>query len=721
MDEVTHRFIGLDGVGAEDAYRRVLEAVEISRRDRQPVLIDEAERLIEPVGRALKDARALRVIVTSRRPVGIETELLVLDPLSVPAASSRSASDSGASEAVELFVSIATHVVPGFQLDQSTADPVRRICRAVEGLPLAIRLAAGRLSILGLHELAQRLDDSLDAIATGDGLDLEASVAASVDLLSSPARNLLSLIARLPAPWSVDTVEALTDRPILDALAEVAQLHLVTSENIAGRKWFSLPRTVRQHVLADLPAPAWSREALFEHVRTAPLEVLSSDLIRSALEEMVSADDARAVEVAARFAAKVELSGRTEGLLLLDAVRDGCASEQDRDRIDLCILKAQIAARELVGARSTDARIPSSAEHGPFGPEIRATRAALLILEGRPADAVPILEGVIDEFPQGTVSRAACAGNLATALHEAGQGDEAMRRYAETEQAYRVLGARHWVARAMMNRATLLDESGQPAAAIAVYDEVLPIARQERAVRLEALVLLNSGNSLVALDRFDEARVRYAEAFDVGSALRWREVQAAVLTGLAEVSVRQGSHARSAWFVGAAEALGQDPDAELLARLVEGLGEPAAREHRDSGRATSLERVQETLSEAEGAPLTGSRAGILRRLGQGWEIRLDSHGVIVTGRKGLEDIARLIGQPGRPIHVRDLAGSGRERARANSERLRKSVSNRIRSAIHAVGEASPAIGAHLRTSIRTGVTCVYDPETPVTWSLETPA
>jgi predicted ATPase/DNA-binding SARP family transcriptional activator/Tfp pilus assembly protein PilF len=141
---------------------------------RQTLLVlDNCEHLIGPVAglaeRLLWMAPGLRVLATSQDPLAIRGEQLYeTSPLELPDPAASPALAAGAkSPAVQLFVARTTAVVPGFTLDASNSDAVADICRRLDGIPLALELAAAQVRALGVHALAARLDDRFRLLARG--------------------------------------------------------------------------------------------------------------------------------------------------------------------------------------------------------------------------------------------------------------------------------------------------------------------------------------------------------------------------------------------------------------------------------------------------------------------------------------------------------------------------------------------------------------------------
>jgi predicted ATPase len=170
-------------------------------------------------------------VVTSRAALRIEGEReFPLHPLALPS----SQSDIGeivASPAVELFVARARAVRPGLALSGEDAVQVVTICRRLDGLPLAIELAAARVKVLTLVALGSRLENSLGVLGTGrrDASDrqrtLQGAIAWSYELLDGDEQRLFARLGVFAGGWSLEAAEAVCDRgDALDVLDGIASL-----------------------------------------------------------------------------------------------------------------------------------------------------------------------------------------------------------------------------------------------------------------------------------------------------------------------------------------------------------------------------------------------------------------------------------------------------------------------------------------------------------------
>ncbi|MFI5845276.1 AfsR/SARP family transcriptional regulator [Catenuloplanes sp. NPDC051500] len=172
------------------------------------LLVDNCEHLIDAVAHLVAAALAhfpgLRVLATSREPLAIDGESLVpLGPLPLPAAGDN-ATEADRAASVRLFAARAAAVQPGFRVDESTVDDVVRVVRGLDGLPLALELAAARLRTMSLSALAGGLSDRFRLLTTGHRTaparhrTLRGVIAWSWGLLDADERTVAERISVLP-------------------------------------------------------------------------------------------------------------------------------------------------------------------------------------------------------------------------------------------------------------------------------------------------------------------------------------------------------------------------------------------------------------------------------------------------------------------------------------------------------------------------------------------
>lgn len=244
-----------DVAGAVLRTLRVREADGASQTDLLVRHIDESFVLLifdgcdRVVAGAADLARALlracpnvRILATSREPLAVEGErILHIGSLSVPAAAA-SLGDLASNESVELFVSRAQGVQAGFALNGQNADVVGQICRSLEGIPLAIELAAARIRVLPPAEILKRLDDRLRLLGSTQrtGLahhqTLRAMIDWSYDLLSHEEKILLARLGVFRGGWSMEAAEVVCEGGeiegwhVLDLLSHLVDKSLIETD-----------------------------------------------------------------------------------------------------------------------------------------------------------------------------------------------------------------------------------------------------------------------------------------------------------------------------------------------------------------------------------------------------------------------------------------------------------------------------------------------------------
>jgi predicted ATPase/class 3 adenylate cyclase len=227
------------------------------------LIVDNCEHLIE----AAADLAAgllglcprLVVLATSRQSLGVAGEQLVeVGALSLPAGGD--AAGVAASEAGALFVQRAQAVHPRFQLDAPAAAAVAEVCRRLEGLPLAIELAAARARLLTVAQIAERLEETLGLLAGGHGgverhQTMRAALAWSYDLLGEAEQDLFRRLAVFRNGFILEAAAAVApgvSDDILDVLGGLVDKSLVlVVDDPAGQRRFRLLEPVRQFA-ADL-------------------------------------------------------------------------------------------------------------------------------------------------------------------------------------------------------------------------------------------------------------------------------------------------------------------------------------------------------------------------------------------------------------------------------------------------------------------------------------
>ncbi|HZB90048.1 MAG TPA: winged helix-turn-helix domain-containing protein, partial [Stellaceae bacterium] len=258
--------VGLDLGGGEASVQRVAQALAARRLllvlDTCEHVIDAAAAMAEAV---LRGGSAAHVIATSREQLRAEGEWVYPVPtLSVPPVNATADDDPLQYGAVRLFIERARAAAPGCAPDRRSMTATAAICRRLDGIPLAIELAAARATALGMEELATRLDDRLGLLSGGrrTALPRHQTLRATLDwsyaLLSERERVALRRLAVFAGAFSLraaGAVAANSELPpsqVVDGLSGLAAKSLVTAEADGVVRRYRLLDTTRAYALEKL-------------------------------------------------------------------------------------------------------------------------------------------------------------------------------------------------------------------------------------------------------------------------------------------------------------------------------------------------------------------------------------------------------------------------------------------------------------------------------------
>ena len=344
------------------------------------LVLDNCEHLLEPVADLVAALERLcprlTVLATSREGFGIDGErILAVPSLRAPGADV-GLEDVAATDAVRLFVERAQAVKADFAVTRENASAVAQICRRLDGVPLAIELAAARIPAMNPGELARRLDRRFEFLAGGRRgaverhQTLRAAIDWSYDLLSEPARRLLDRLAVFAGGCTLDGAEAVcsadpVDRAaVWELLESLVGQSLVVAEDHGHETRYRLLETIRQY----------GEERLDEHAETAATRAHHAEhyvALGGALLDQLYGP--RWVEIANRLAAEQEN--------FLAAMNWAI----DTDDVDLGfrLLRALPSPMEQVGLRfwlpvEATLSLPAAPEHRdyPYGLAFAAAQTA---------------------------------------------------------------------------------------------------------------------------------------------------------------------------------------------------------------------------------------------------------------------------------------------------------------------------------------------------------
>lgn len=317
----------------EDAIALVLHAAGVDGFDdlaesQALIILDNSEHLIHETAaiakRILLSCPNVRVLVTSRQPLQLRSELIVrIGSLSLPSESDLANRDRVLeSEAVQLFADRAAAKVPGFAVTDANCGAIGKLCRRLDGIALAIELAAPKLKLLTPEQLLVRLNDRFKILRDGDRTEserhqtLRATIDHSYDLLNDEERRLFQTLSVFRNGWTLEAAEAVGSSVTDDVLGLLESLYdkslIHSGESATGIPRSMLLESLREYAAeklrgsgagpeANLRLSRWLTDfaALQEHLITAHGEeaALPIDLelpnINAALEWCQSMDQTR--------------------------------------------------------------------------------------------------------------------------------------------------------------------------------------------------------------------------------------------------------------------------------------------------------------------------------------------------------------------------------------------------------------------------------------------
>jgi len=342
------------GVSIHDGLLQFLRSKELL------LVLDNCEHLLRPVARLVTEivrtSPGVRVLATSREGLGVAGERIVaVASLEVPDAAG-DITEIAASNAVRLFVERARAVRAGFVIDATNASAVAEVCRRLDGVPLAIELAAARVAMLTPGELAQRLDQRFRVLTGSDRGTVErhqtlrAAIDWSYEMLNDDERRVLNRLSvfaggfTLAAAEAVTTGEEIDPADVFELLAGLVARSLVQADAEGIETRYRLLETIRQYAQERLEDAGETEAVRGAHARyyayfteLAAAGTMTShqpewleraaretDNVRTALAWAIETEDAETV--LRNFALQGTWVGLTEIALQVDAVASRAAA-----------------------------------------------------------------------------------------------------------------------------------------------------------------------------------------------------------------------------------------------------------------------------------------------------------------------------------------------------------------------------------------------------------
>jgi predicted ATPase/class 3 adenylate cyclase len=594
----------------EEAGRPVLEALMTYGRDRRCLIVlDNCEHLVGACANLaqelLQSGPHLKILASSREPLHTpgETTYHVL-PLAIPSEQEAFTPEAlSRYEAVRLFVDRANAAQPAFRITLQNAQAVAQICHRLDGIPLALELAAARVRALTVEKIAERLSDRFRLLTGGNRTSLprqqtlRALIDWSYDLLTDSERALLRRLSVFAGGWPLEAAEsvgadgAMDDATAFDALTHLVEKSLVVLE--AEEERYRLLDTVRQYAQERLIESGEGDAARTRHLRfyLALAEKAQPELVGPNQATWFARLDSERENLLAAHAWCDDADGGGElGLRLVSAMR--------RYWIVRGVLgvghRVTMEALARAGAQARNfARCRALFDAGQLGSWMGRYAEAQLHLQ----ESLTIARELGDP--------SSVAGALQPlALAALGLGNvTAARAYLEEALALeREEGDQREVAAVLNALAQIHRAQGDLDAALPLYENVLAIARDLRDREIIAIGLLNLAMVAIGRGSGERAGGMLLEVQAIAEEIGWHPAGQSVLEVCAGLAASRADWEHAACFFGAAEAqtgesgLHRDPADDafltpLVAQARKALGPAAFGAADAAGRALSYEQA----------------------------------------------------------------------------------------------------------------------------------
>ena len=604
------------------------------RQRRMLMILDNSEHLIEACAELtdglLRTCPGLQILATSREPLGVGGEVTFRIPsLQVPDPTQLPALDKiGAFESVDLFINRATAVEPAFKLDDRNAPWIAQLCNRLDGMPLAIELAAARVRVLSPEQIASRLDDRFQLLSSSSRTalprqkTLRALIDWSYDLLSKEEKTLWRRMSWFAGGCTIAAVEAvctdqqLTEADVLDLLTQLVDKSLLLAETQWREPRYRQLESIREYgldklkdfgeedlisrrhaewflkVAEDAEAELWGPEQAewldrLEHERAN---------LRTAMDSLLDqpGGSTQALRIAAAVWEFCEVRGHFEegrrwiqdalveasdapGEILAKAMRGAGNLAFDQGDLESA---ATFHSRSLEWERKLDNKFGQGKALNNLG-VVEQARGDLVKARAHYQEALDKMRELQDERGVSVL-----LSNLGSIAHHEGDPDLAEDLHTQSLELRRKLGNQRGIAHSLNNLGNLAKEKKQYERARELYAESLQI-REELGDR-SGIGVLSHNLAGCALEQGDVAgaRVLFTRAITIHSDLGDKKGVADSLEESAKLVIEEGDLAAAAIIYGAAATLRQMIGASRegaqesehfrsLAKLKDGLGEDA--------------------------------------------------------------------------------------------------------------------------------------------------
>lgn len=694
LTEITGRENVHRVIAGQLGYRDFASLIESPVDKSVLLLIDNCEHVVDAAADAIDillcECMAPTVIATSRRPLGLDLETVIsLGPLPVPLAGHATTDNP----AIEVFVGRALDV--GVEIT-SDLETVGEICRRLDGIPLAIELAATRTRSMSLVEILEGLDAQLELLrlprhrGSSRHKSLRAAIESSFRLLEPTEADFLVGLSVISGPFDLDAAHKVAGEPgstpietrdLIDQLVECSLLTVDTTGRIARYRLLESIRAFAGEQLASRGDVDAVTDRLVDHVVEKMLEMMAMSQQSWGANAVADLLDVYSL---ARTAIPwaIEHDESPDRPQLMAAVLWGLIHQAHSSEI------VSLVQRVL-------ARWPGSV--GAFGADAVATLATGTFLLGEPHRAIELIEEAIDSADRSLFAPVTLRRVRGQAAEAVGDTEAAVGWFLEGATIARQNGLPAWAVELDIDRAAIQASTGRDPEMLALVRSAIAESVELGSTLttvwgrvVEACLLANtdpeSALRIVEPVIAESYEVDYPAGVHAGLraqsvAHRMRgDLEAAARSALELVDalMLNGAHELHMVIGPAIEILRDAGRTEHLDDLIVSWNElpimsmiatsdrppPPPADRRSIGRAETVRVLRVELGSVVDGTGTESAAPLveepparsLARKGDYWTIGFDGREALLKDSKGVRDLAALLVMPGREIHALDLMG-----------------------------------------------------------------
>jgi predicted ATPase/class 3 adenylate cyclase/Tfp pilus assembly protein PilF len=638
----------------EQADRKLIETLENELHNHECLIIlDNCEHLIEAVAhladRLLITCPAVSLLTTSREPLHVEGEkILLVPPLRMPQNGLTDPATLAASEAGHLFLERARAAMPNFEFTNSNSSSVLQICQRLDGIPLAIELAAARVPVLQVSQIAARLDHVF-RLLTGSGRTtvarhqtLLATIDWSYQLLSPSEQKLFERLSIFVGGWTLDAAENIcTDDTIdqilvLDLLTNLVDKSLVILDRHPGKKArYRFLEPIRQYARNKLEDSGkvndFARKHLGFYLTFAEANAVNligeeqvsamkqmeaeGDNLRAALAWSLSgtASEQESIRMVIALGRYWLVRGNLhEGRSWMSAVlgkKDDCTCPEERAKaLDQAALMAYQQSDYTASKAAWEESLDISrqlGEDGLRGVHLALTGLAMTVSETGDyqtsaklfSEGLEITRKLKDELSEANILR-----NLGWIAMRAGDYPQAKAFLEQAGVIFRKFDERVWLSSTISGLGEVATRQGDLTTAKDHLEEALALRRELDNKWGIGATLGTLGWVAMSAGDYEGARRHFGESLTVRQELGDKGGIAWCLEKIAQTSQIQGNYQQAIILFGAAAALrksinsvidlADQPEYDALIRELNGaLGESAYKKLWDQGAAMNIDRA----------------------------------------------------------------------------------------------------------------------------------